>query len=246
MSDNIPQESMRWDLGALRDGVMAAFGPDQRRLVAQSIQSVCARRGFSRYHYQEAMRIIAAKVEGLPADELWPIIFMGVDDNDTGSFEDARFTAYANIVACMHSMRSVADNLVHLVYYATGMNRDAATCIKRERDIAWETVRKKLIPAAVKSELDALHDHADFKYLCALDNHCKHRSIVDIGYAISFTEEEHGLRIQAFTHDGINHAPQWVRPFLRSEFERQNARILRAGNYLNDYVALTLAKGCGG
>ncbi|KGR47694.1 MULTISPECIES: hypothetical protein [Xanthomonas] len=244
MSGTIPEESMPWDLGALRDGVRAAFGPDQRRLVAQSIRSVTERRRFSAYHYQEAMRIIAAKVDGRPADELWPIM-MGVDDNDTGSFEDARFTAYANIVACMHSMRSVADNLVHLVYYATGMNRDAATCIQSERDIAWKTVRKKLIPAAVKAELDALHEHADFKYLCALDNHCKHRSIVDIGYAISFTEEEHGLRIHAFTYDGIDHAPQWVRPFLKSEFQRQEATILRAGNHLNDYVAQTLAKGRG-
>ncbi len=84
------------------------------------------------------------KVDGRPGDELLPIM-MGVDDNDVGSFEDARFTAYANIVACMHSMRSVADNLVHLVYYATGMNRDAATCIQSERDIAWETVRKKRV-----------------------------------------------------------------------------------------------------
>ncbi|MEA9491718.1 hypothetical protein [Xanthomonas campestris] len=245
MSGTTPAEGMTWDLGALRDGVRAAFGPDQRRLVSQSIQSVSDRRKFSAYHYQEAMRIIAAKVGGRPGDELLPIM-MGADDNDTGSFEDARFTAYANIVACMHSMRSVADNLVHLVYYATGMNRDAATCIKRERDIAWETVRKKLIPAAVKAELDALHEHADFKYLCALDNHCKHRSIVDIGYAISFTEETHGLRIKAFTHDGIDHAPQWVRPFLKSEFQRQEATILRAGNHLNDYVAQTLAKGRGG
>ncbi|MFA4262514.1 hypothetical protein P2B81_21110, partial [Xanthomonas perforans] len=130
--------------------------------------------------------------------------------------------------------------------YATGMNRDAATCIKRERDIAWETVRKRLTPAAVKAELDALHEHADFKYLCALDNHCKHRSIVDIGYAISFTEETHGLRINAFTHDGIDHAPQWVSPFLKSEYQRQEATILRAGNHLNDYVAQALAKGRGG
>lgn len=236
---------MPWNLEALRDGVKTAFGPDQRRLVAQSIKSVCDRRAFSRYHYQEAMRIIDAKVDGRPGDELFPIM-MGVYDDDTGSFENARFMAYANIVACMHSMRSVADNLVHLVYYATGMNRDAATCIKIERDIAWGTVRKKLIPAAVKAELDALHEHPDFKYLCALDNHCKHRSIVDIGYAISITEEAHGLRIKAFTHDGINHAPQWVRPFLKSEFERQDARISRAGNYLNDYVAQTLAKDSGG
>nr|WP_228733823.1 hypothetical protein [Xanthomonas euvesicatoria] len=92
MSGTTPAEGMTWDLGALRDGVRAAFGPDQRRLVSQSIQSVRDRRRFSAYHYQEAMRIIAAKVDGLPGDELLPIM-MGVDDNDTGSFEDARFTA---------------------------------------------------------------------------------------------------------------------------------------------------------
>ncbi|MEP9615512.1 hypothetical protein QYG47_23460, partial [Xanthomonas euvesicatoria] len=36
-----------------------------------------------------------------------------------------------------------------------------------------------------------------------------------------------------------------TRPFLKSEFQRQEATILRAGNHLNDYVAQTLAKGRG-
>ncbi|RNK83757.1 hypothetical protein C9388_01515, partial [Xanthomonas vasicola pv. vasculorum] len=84
MSGNIPEEGMPWNLEALRDGVKTAFGPDQRRLVAQSIKSVCDRRAFSRYHYQEAMRIIDAKVDGRPGDELFPIM-MGVYDDDTGS-----------------------------------------------------------------------------------------------------------------------------------------------------------------
>jgi len=239
MSNNsISIESMRWDLAALRDNVQRLFGDDQRRIVSNCIRSVVDRREFSRYHYREAMRAIAAKIDGRPDYEVMAAM-MGAYDKETGSFEDARFTAYLHIVASVHNMRAVADNLVHLVYFAIGMNLDKDTCIE-ERRISWNKVKESLGALGVRRDLDALHSHEDFKYLAALDNHCKHRGIVDIGFTISAVEDTHGMRINAFSYEGTDYPQRWVKPLLNAEYQRQETQIMLAGNHLNDCVASLL------
>jgi hypothetical protein len=233
--DSISIEGMHWDLGALRKYVERLFGEEQRRVLVNCIRSVIDRRSFSRLHFHEAMSAIAAKIDGRPDYEVMAAM-LGAYDRETGSFEDARFTAYANIMACVHNMRAVADNLVHLVYFATGMNLDKATCVE-ERRINWSKIKDKLGAQHVRSELDALHSHDDFKYLVALDNHCKHRGIVDIGFSVSVIEDVYGMRINAFSYEGVQYPQRWVRPLLTSEYQRQETHIMLAGNHLNEYVA---------
>lgn len=237
-SKSILIQNMRWDLGALRNYVEKLFGQEQRRIVSNCIRSVVDRRSFSRHHYNEAMRAIAAKIDGRPDYEVMAAM-LGAYDKETGSFEDARFTAYANIVACVHNMRAVADNLVHLVYFATGMNLDKSTCIE-ERRISWHKIKGQLAASELSTDLKDLHSHEDFKYLVGLDNHCKHRGIVDVGFSISTVEDTYGMRIHAFTYDGTDYPQRWVRPLLTSEYQRQETQIMLAGNHLNDYVASLL------
>jgi hypothetical protein len=239
MSNNsISIESMRWNLAALRDNVQRLFGDDQRRIVSNCIRSVVDRREFSRYHYREAMRAIGAKIDGRPDYEVMAAM-MGAHDKETGSFEDARFTAYLHIIASVHNMRAVADNLVHLVYFATGMNLEKNTCIE-ERRISWNKAKESLGALGVRGDLDALHSHEDFKYLAALDNNCKHRGIVDIGFTVSAVEDTHGMRINAFSYEGTDYPQRWVKPILNAEYQRQETQIILAGNHLNDYVSSLL------
>jgi hypothetical protein len=234
MTTDVSIQNMRWDLGALRDHVQRLFGDDQRRIVSSCIRSVVDRREFTRHHYNEAMRAIAAKIEGRPDYEIMAAM-LGAYDKETGSFEDARFAAYLNIVACVHNMRAVADNLVHLVYFATGMNLDNATRIE-ERSISWYKVKDKLPASELVEDLKILHSHDDFRYLVALDNHCKHRGIVDVGFSVSEVEATQGMRINAFSYEGTNYPQRWVRPLLIAEYQRQETQIMLAGNHLNDYV----------
>ena len=234
MTVEVSIQRMRWDLAALRDHVQRLFGDGQRRIVSNCIRSVVDRRSVSRHHYNEAMRAIAAKIDGRPDYEVMAAM-LGAYDRETGTFEDARFTAYLNIVACVHNMRAVADNLVHLVYYATGMNLNNATSIE-ERSISWHKVKEKLSASALVEDLNDLYSHEDFRYLVALDNHCKHRGIIDIGFSVSDAESTHGMRINAFTYEGINYPERWVGPLLVSEYQRQETQIMLVGNHLNDYV----------
>ena len=235
MTTEVSIPNMRWDLAALRDHVRRLFGDDQRRVVSNCIRFVVDRRGFSRHHYNEAMRAIAAKIEGRPDYEVMAAM-LGAYDKETGSFEDASFIAYLNIVACVHNMRAVADNLVHLVYFATGMNLDKATRIE-EREISWHKVKDKLPPSQLFEDLKNLDSHEDFRYLAALDNHCKHRGIVDVDFCVSEAEATHGMRINAFTYKGTNYPQRWVKPLLVAEYQRQETQIMLAGNNLNAYVA---------
>ncbi|WP_256774324.1 MULTISPECIES: hypothetical protein [unclassified Stenotrophomonas] len=234
MIPDVSISMMRWDLGALRGHVQRLFGSDQRRIVSSCIRSVVDRREFTRHHYNEAMRAIAAKIEGRPNYEVMAAM-LGAYDKETGSFEDARFAAYLNIVACVHNMRAVADNLVHLAYFATGMNLDNATRIE-ERSISLHQVKDKLLAPELVEDLKILHSHDDFRYLVALDNLCKHRSIVDVGFSVSEVEATHGMRINAFSYEGTNYPQRWVRPLLVAEYQRQEIQIMLAGNHLNDYV----------
>jgi DNA topoisomerase IB len=61
---------MRWNLGELRDHVRRVHGEDQLRIVNSCLRTVGARRQFSRYHFNEAMRGIDAfrqQHKGAPA-----------------------------------------------------------------------------------------------------------------------------------------------------------------------------------
>lgn len=234
MTTDVPIQNMRWDLAALRDHVQRLFGDDQRRIVSNCIRSVLNRREFARHHYNEAVRAIAAKTEGRPDYEVMAAM-LGAYDKEAGSFEDARFAAYLNIVACVHNMRAVADNLVHLVYFATGMNLNNTTRIE-ERSISWHKVRDNLPASELVEDLKKLYSHDNFRYLAALDNHCKHRGIVDVGFSVSEVEATHGMRINAFSYEGTDYPHRWVRPLLIAEYQRQETQIMLAGNHLNDYV----------
>ena len=234
MTTDVSIQNMHWDLGALRTQVQRLFGDDQRRIVSNCIRSVVDRREFTRHHYKEAMRAISAKIEGRPDCEVMASM-LGAYDKETGSFEDARFLAYLNILACVHNMRAVADNLVHLVYFATGMNLDNATRIE-ERSISWHKIKGELPTSELVQDLKILHSHDDFRYLVALDNHCKHRGIIDIGFSVNDAESTHGMRINAFTYEGVNYPQRWVTPLLTSEYQRQETQIMLVGNHLNDYV----------
>ncbi|MDH5821554.1 hypothetical protein QFW77_00905 [Luteimonas sp. RD2P54] len=69
---------------------------------------------------------------------------LGALDTDKRQFSTAQFQAYAHTVACVQSMHAVADSMAHFAYHVLGANLDPATHIKKERDITWSKVSKKL------------------------------------------------------------------------------------------------------
>ena len=225
--------AMKWDLKELRILVRRLFGDEQLRTVNNCLRTIGDRRDFSRYHFNEAKNRMGDVLDGRTEFEVTAAM-MGAFDTDELQFSTARFQAYAHTVACVHNMHSVVDNMVHFIYYVLGLNLDAATHINNERDITWPNVRKRLLSGPIKDGLSALLDNEGFTYLASLSNHSKHRSVIEVGYSVSFESDEHGLRFGPFTYDGLDYPAKWVKPTLVEEYQRQEGWIVRVGNAVND------------
>lgn len=228
---------MKWDFKELRGHVERLFGEEQLRTVNQCLRTIGDRREFSRYHFSEARGRMEDILRNREAFELTAAL-LGAFDTDEWQFSTSRFQAYAHAVACVQSMHAVVDNMVHFAYYVLGTNLDPATRIAKERDITWSKVSKQLVAGPIKDGLSALLDDPGFTYLAALNNHSKHRSIIEVSYAVNFVSDtvEHGLRFNPFTYDGVTFPAKWVRPTLIDEYQRQEGLILTVGNAVNAFL----------
>lgn len=232
---------MKWDMKELRDQVARLFGKEQLRTVNQCLRTIGDRREFSRYHFNEAKGRMEDVLQGREDFELTAAL-LGAFDTDEQQFDTSRFHAYAHTVACVQSMHAVVDNMVYFAYYALGANLDPATRIENERDITWPKASKKLAAGPIKDGLSSLLDDPGYTYLAALSNYSKHRSIIEVPYAVNFESDavEHGLRFSPFSFDGVAYPAKWVRPTLIDEFQRQEGWILTIGNAVNDELRARL------
>lgn len=228
-----------WDFKPLRSDIERLFGRDQVRLIQPCLNSIRDWRGFTRYHFAEAKRLMAESVGDQEIYEVFDLM-LGVFDKDEDEFDKARFKAAAHITACVHSMHSLADIIGQNVYLGLGMNLDPDLAFKEERGITVANVAKRLQAGPVADHLSELVDGKDFRYLAAMNNHSKHRSVVPVGFVLDFTgedEEPHGLKFNAFRYDGIRHEARWVRPTLTAEYQRQETLLHAIGNALNAELA---------
>lgn len=146
-----------WDLKQLRTDVRRCFGSEQLRHLEPCLRSVDDRRGFARYHYSEAKRLMETETTGREGPELFAAM-LGSYDREPGDFEWARFQAAAHITACVQSMHALADILAHTVYFGLGMNLDNASAMKPAA-IRIETVPDKVAVPAIQTLMQAFSDH---------------------------------------------------------------------------------------
>lgn len=161
-------------------------------------------------------------------------------EKESAEFQKARFKAEAHITACVHSMHSLADIIGQTIYLGLGMNLDPALAFKKERQITVLNVAGKIPPGPLAELVQELLNSKDFRYLAAMNNHSKHRSVVPVGFGLDFTgedEEPSGLRFNAFRYDGQDYGARWVRPTLVAEYDRQERLLHAIGNALNEELA---------
>jgi len=225
---------MSWNLKELRGFVKRLFGEGQLRTINQCLRTLEDRRSFSRYHFNEAKYRMDAVLTGCEEAQLTAAV-LGAYDTGERQFSTARFEAYAHTVACVQSMHAVVDNMIHFSYYVLGANLDPSTRIESERGITWPRVRSRLEDGPIKDGLCALVENPSFTYLAAINNHSKHRSMVEVSYTVNFESQDvkHGLRFSGFTYDDVAYEARWVRPTLISEYQRQDGLILAIGNAVN-------------
>lgn len=224
---------MKWDLTELRNQVLRLFGEEQRAVVNRCIRSLIDRRNFSRYHFNEARERMAGALQGREGFDVLATI-LGAFDTEDRQFCDERFRAGAQILACVHNMHAVGDNLCYFVYHALGLNLDPSTRIHKERDVKWSVIRERLPDGQIKDRTSEFLSAPGFRYLDALNNHCKHRSLIEVIYSADTRFEEHGLQFAQFSYGGKSYPVCWVRQTLDAEYRRQEELLVAIGNAVNE------------
>ncbi|MDH4910083.1 hypothetical protein ACWA5G_16335 [Xanthomonas axonopodis pv. ricini] len=229
------QAGERWDIQATRQQVQRIFGHGQLEQVRPCLQTLNERVYFSEYHYQQAHHFISKPMEGRTGDEAMAVFSGAFDEGDEpGAWEHLRF-AHAHAFACVQNLHSQPDHLAYLAYWALGMNLNEKTRIKELSDITRLQVKKRL-PSPLNEVYGQLVEDVGFLYIDALNNHSKHRSLIQVGYQTKLEMDlvkEHGLQFGEFVFRDNTYPAHWVLETLRNEHNRQGALISVFGIALN-------------
>lgn len=222
-----------WNLADLKDAVRHKYGTEQEEKLIPPLNSVVQRGAFAKYHYLEAKRLLEAATAAHAEMGAMVVLILG-SDTASVAFRQARFHAAAHVIACVQNMHATADTLAHAVYFALGMDLNPALSIEPRKITIWN-VKDKTPVGNIRNLLNGLVDHDDFRYLNQLNNHSKHRSVVDIPFSVDVTaiDAPSGLKFSGFKYEGVDIPGCWAMPTLDAEYGRQSALIIRIGQALN-------------
>ncbi|WP_133854636.1 hypothetical protein [Comamonas sp. JUb58] len=235
------EKNPTWDIGLTGELVAAIFGPVQWKKAHPSVRSMTDRPEFCRYHYHEALGMMSEYIESkLEETGIW-----GVYD-EYGEFSHLMLKIRANIAAFVQSLHAVSDTCSHMLYYALAL--DTIPKPLRERDINAKEVLKLL-----EQQHDAGHPEYDklcrlfqeittgddYKYLSALTNTVKHRSIVRSELnedATGRRKEKWVLFLESFWYAGELFLRTDARDFMRKEHDRIQPLTVNIGVELNNVL----------
>jgi len=234
-------ESPRWDVEGTGKLITAVFGAAQWKKAHPSVRSMTDRPEFCRYHYHEALDMMNEYIESnLKETGLWGVY------EDYDQFSYLMLKIRANIVAFVQSLHAVADTCSHMLYYSLALDKLPKPL--RERDIYAKEVLKLL-----EQQRDVEHPEYErlcslfreittgdgYKYLSALTNTSKHRSIVRPELnedATGRREEKWSLFLESFWYAGEFFKKTNAREFMQKEHDRIQPLTVSIGAELNEVL----------
>lgn len=225
--------SPTWDLQATRQMIVDLYGKDQMLLARESLNSVVDRRNFAHFHFHEA--IDRWEQHLIDIKDCHPVeVALGSGDVDIDNQRAKRMHELgAHVQACVHSLHTIPDIMAHGLYYGLALNQRFPL---GEREITAKSVSKKLAENSSLHHLEELfksmYSSGDFAYLDALNNHGKHRSIVQTAIWSDLTGEAKdpiSLQFSDFNHSGAKHDGRDIRSVLTNEYERIARSIIDCG-----------------
>ncbi|MDR3014284.1 MAG: hypothetical protein LBV56_02520 [Delftia acidovorans] len=233
----IPQ----WDIELTGKLITAVFGVVQWKKAHPSVRSMTDRPAFCRYHYHEALDMMNEYIEtNLKEAGLWGVY----DDYDEFSYLMLKIRA--NIVAFVQSLHAVADTCSHMLYYSLALDKLPSPL--KERDICVKEVLKLL-----EQQRDAGHPEYDnlcrlfreitagagYKYLNALTNTSKHRSIIrpELNEDVTGRREDKWiLFLESFWYAGDFFEKVNAREFMQKEHDRIQPLTVNIGVEMNEVL----------
>ncbi|WP_432382172.1 hypothetical protein [Duganella sp. P38] len=240
-SETEENKNPQWDSGLTGELVTSVFGVAQWKKAHPSVRSMTDRPEFCRYHYHEALDMMNEYIKSnLKETGLWGVY------KDYDEFSYLMLKIRANIVAFVQSLHAVADTCSHVLYYSLALDKLPRSL--KERDIYANKVLKVL-----EQQRDAGHPEYeklcrlfreittgdDYKYLNALTNTSKHRSIVRPELnedATGRREEKWILFLESFRYTGELFEKTNAREFMRREHDRIQSLTVDIDVELNEVL----------
>ncbi|WP_442782326.1 hypothetical protein [Collimonas fungivorans] len=235
------KKNPQWDIKLTKELVTAVFGAAQWKKAYPSVRSMTDRPEFCHYHYHEALDMMSEYImSNLTETGLWGVY------KDYDEFSYLMLKIRANIVAFVQSLHAVADTCSHMLYYCLALDKLPKPL--EERDINAKKVLKLLEQQrdAGHSEYDKLcrlfrevTTGDDYKYLNALTNTSKHRSIVPHELnedATGRREEKWILFLESFWYSGELFKKTNAREFMQKEHDRIQPLTVNIGLELDEVL----------
>lgn len=241
-----------WDHREARSLVLQRFGQEQCDLATQSQRSTIDRLEYARFHYDEVREIIDTRIKTLhERGRLSLVMLGGGTDDERNEYEDSCVQLGAHVVACVQNLHAIADIFAHTVYYSLGYNLQPDA--PKERDVTSNLVKNRLRPKhkhkpehkPLAEGLGKLTSHPHAKYLGALANLSKHRSLVKLEPWLDMTglaTEPLRLEFPDFRYDDGLHARRVIGPFLESAFNQISEIVFNTGVELTVALRAQLAE----
>lgn len=227
-----------WNIEGTRKLIECLYGRAQLELAKPCLRSVVDRRNYAHYHFQEANNLFQAFAQERLANSSLLEVVLSPDDDTRADFDLLITKIGAHVLACIHSLHSVADTLSHAAYYSLGMNLSGRPL--QDAKIKTTTVLKRLEQSndlrEVHQLMTSLVRGGSFEHLSALSNYSKHRSIIRTSLSEDWTgkaPERHQLKLGAFRYKEHDFPETEARAFIESEFNRCARLIVDTGNAIN-------------
>ena len=235
------EKDPQWDVRLTGKLITAVFGAVQWKKAHPSVRSMTDRPEFCRYHYHEALDMMNEYIESnLKETGLWCVY------EDYDEFSYLMLKIRANIVAFVQSLHAVADTCSHMLYYSLALDKLPRPL--KERDIHAKEVLKLL-----EQQRDAGHPEYNklcrlfreittgdgYKYLNALTNTSKHRSVVRPELnedATGKREDKWILFLESFWYAGELFEKTNAREFMQKEHDRIQPLTVNIGVELNEVL----------
>jgi hypothetical protein len=229
---------MSWDLNILRQEVVKQYGQEQLDKLDPCLNSIAERLAFSRLYFQKSKVALDKDLHDKTDKASLFKLVLPYESEERKEFEECKFIARAHILSCIQNIHCTTDILSHVIYYSLKLDNAS-----KERDINLKNVkhwlRGDIECDSLRKMIDELISHDDYKYLVALVNHSKHRSIIEPYFNVNLRKQGRDMqemRFRRFSFNRKEHPSRHVFKFIESEYERESSQIINIGNEINRIV----------
>lgn len=227
-----------WNLEETYSLVQAMFDRKQMRLVQDSMQSVLDRQAFTRYHYQEAIRLSKRFERKYLTNGSLLEIYTHENKQKRAAFELYIIKAGAHATAAIQSLHALPDILAHVIYFASGQNLGLNAL--QDKDISHSSVARLLKQDhqfhSLALLLKSMYAGEQWPHLAAVANLSKHRSVIRSALNEDWTGTRKNFRelqFQSFERNGKHYAALSLQALIEPEYTRSARIILTVGHELN-------------